>query len=72
MTMRKCILLMFLVAVVIATMGREVEGVSCETKCELKCGGLYVPPSTCIDPCIREHCHKPPSHSSQSLQMEAI
>ncbi|EOA25053.1 hypothetical protein CARUB_v10018360mg [Capsella rubella] len=51
-------------------MGREVQGLSCEDKCMFKCGGLYVPEDACINPCIREHCHKPPSHRVQSLQVE--
>ncbi|AEE78382.1 plant thionin family protein [Arabidopsis thaliana] len=59
MNMKKCIALM-LVAVVITTMGGEVESVSCEIKCMLKCGGLLVPENTCIEPCMRAQCHKPP------------
>ncbi|OAP01569.1 hypothetical protein AXX17_AT3G42290 [Arabidopsis thaliana] len=53
MNMKNCIALM-LVAVVITTMGGEVESVSCEIKCMLKCGGLLVPENTCIEPCVRE------------------
>ncbi|CAL9247205.1 unnamed protein product [Arabidopsis halleri] len=60
MNMKKCIVLMLLMAVVIATIGGEVEGVSCEIKCMLKCGGLLMPENTCIEPCMRAQCHKPP------------
>ncbi|XP_020880383.1 LOW QUALITY PROTEIN: uncharacterized protein LOC9313671, partial [Arabidopsis lyrata subsp. lyrata] len=70
---KKCIVLMLLMAVVIATMGGEVEGVSCEIKCMLKCGGLLAVRAymACIEPCMHAQCHKPPSPPSQS-SMDAI
>ncbi|KAG7627731.1 hypothetical protein AtNW77_Chr3g0202671 [Arabidopsis thaliana] len=71
MNMKNCIALM-LVAVVITTMGGEVESVSCEIKCMLKCGGLLVPENTCIEPCMRAQCHKPPSPLSKSSTDDAI
>ncbi|CAL9247203.1 unnamed protein product [Arabidopsis halleri] len=68
MTMKKYIVLMLSVVLVIATMGGKVEGVSCEVKCMLKCGGLLVPENTCIEPCIHAQCHKPPSLPSPLSQ----
>ncbi|KAG7633668.1 hypothetical protein ISN44_As03g039530 [Arabidopsis suecica] len=53
-------------------MGGEVESVSCEIKCMLKCGGLLVPENTCIEPCMRAQCHKPPSPLSKSSTDDAI
>lgn len=39
--------------------GGEVEGLSCETKCMLKCGGIWYFARPCINKCVFDECYIP-------------
>ncbi|VVB04771.1 unnamed protein product [Arabis nemorensis] len=67
MGMKKCIVLMMMVAIVMTAMEDKVEGLSCMDICMFKCGLILLPEHDCLKRCKRE-CHIQSRFSSQSLQ----
>ncbi|CAH2065245.1 unnamed protein product [Thlaspi arvense] len=59
MGIKKCIVLMTVVAIVMAAMVAEVEGLSCMDKCMFECGLILMPQKACEEKCLRK-CHIPP------------
>ncbi|KAL0713826.1 hypothetical protein Bca4012_020804 [Brassica carinata] len=79
--MNKCSVLIMAMMVVMTVMG-EVQGLSCENKCKLKCT-IHFHREKCIEQCILEKCQYPPGDQPggpgdppfvppQTLQEEAI